>query len=201
MKDIPVLSEAPAAKRAREGDSLQDLEGARQFGQAPGLEVSRRPPRRIHAAAIAIICVLATSISSYVFTNPQMPRIDPVIEFPWFTPIGPYFVSIWIVMSLCLVASFYLILRSAPDNKLRRKAIAAYVAQLALNTIWCWLLFANRAPRPSLCAAALLVAIVLVCVWLATQIDKRAGFLLAPSLAWAIFAVISTARIFAETIR
>ena len=45
------------------------------------------------------------------------------------------------------------------------------------------------------------MAIVLVCVWLATQIDKRAGFLLAPSLAWAIFAVISTARIFAETIR
>jgi translocator protein len=155
----------------------------------------------MHAAAIAIICVLATSISSYVFTSPQMPRIDPVIEFPWFMPIGPYFVSIWMVMSLCLVASFYLILRSSPDNKLRRKAIAAYVAQLALNTIWCWLLFANRAPRPSLCAAALLVAIVLVSVWLATQIDKRAGFLLAPSLAWAIFAVISTARIFAETTR
>jgi len=72
------------------------------------------------SAAIAVISVLATSISSYVFTNPEMPRIDPVIEFPWFMPIGPPFAVIWAVLTLSLIASFYLILRCSPDNKLRR---------------------------------------------------------------------------------
>ena len=165
------------------------------------MEVARRPPRRMASAAIAVISVLATSISSYVFTNPEMPRIDPVIEFPWFMPIGPPFAVIWAVLTLSLIASFYLILRCSPDNKLRRKAIAAYVAQLAFNTIWAWLLFAERAPKAGLYAALVFATVVLASVWLAAQMDKRASFLLAPNLAWAVFALISTARIFAETIR
>jgi benzodiazapine receptor len=195
MNEIPMLSDAPAAARAREGESLQDLEGTREFGQAPGLEVSRAPPRRTKAAIIALVCVAATSISSYVFTNPQMPRMDPVIEFPWFIPIGPYFATIWLALTLSMTASFYLILRSSPDNKLRRKAIAAYVAQFALHPAWAWLLFADRAPMASLYAVGPFVAAVLAAIWLAAQIDKRASLLLTPYLAWAIFAFVSTARI------
>jgi tryptophan-rich sensory protein len=192
MNEIPMLSDAPAAERAREGE---DIPAGKAFGQAPGLEVSRGPSKRPIAAIIAIVCVVATSISSYIFTNPQMPRIDPIIEFPWFIPLGPYFTAIWLILTLTMIASFYLILRSAPDNKSRRKAIAAYVAQLALHTTWAWLLFADRAPRAGLYVACLLVVVLLAAVWLAARIDKRASALLAPHLAWAIFALISTLRI------
>jgi translocator protein len=195
MTKIPMLSEAPAAQRAREGEDLRDIEGTREFGQAPGLEVSRAPPRRINAAVISLVCVAVTSISSYVFTNPEMPRIDPVIEFPWFIPIGPYFGVIWLGLTISMVTSFYLILRSSPDNKLRRKAIAAYVAQFPLHTAWAWLLFAHRAPMASLYVVVLFVALVVTAIWLAAQIDKRASLLLAPFLAWAVFAFLSTVRI------
>ena len=195
MTKIPMLSDAPAAERAREAEDVRELEGVREFGQAPGLEVARAPPRRIGAAATAIICVAVTSVSSYIFTNPEMPRIDPVIEFPWFIPIGPAFGFIWLVLTLSVVASFYLILRSSPDNKLRRVAIAAYVAELVMHTVWAWLLFARRLPTPSLYAVVLFVAVVIVAIWAAAHVDKRASLLLAPYLAWAIFAFVTTARI------
>jgi benzodiazapine receptor len=197
MKEIPVLSDAPAAARARE-DHHDDVESPRKFGQAPGLEVARGPPRRLRAAAIATICVLTTSVSSFIFTNPRMPRLDPVIEFPWFVRIGPSFVAIWAVLTGTLIASFYLVLRTAPDTKQRRQAIAAYVAQLALNTVWAWLLFAERSVAVSLCAAGLFVMSVLASVWVSAQINKRASALLSPNLAWAIFTLISTAKIFRE---
>ncbi|MBV8449588.1 MAG: tryptophan-rich sensory protein [Hyphomicrobiales bacterium] len=195
MTKIPMLSDAPAAERVREAEDVRDLEGVREFGQAPGLEVSRNPPRRMGAAAIAVICVAVTSVSSYVFTNPEMPRIDPVIEFPWFIPIGPAFGLIWVVLTLTVMGSFYLVLRSSPDNRLRRVAIAAYVAQLAMHTVWAWLLFARRLPMPSLCAVLLFVAVVIVAIWAAAHVDKRASLLLTPYLAWAIFALVVTARI------
>jgi translocator protein len=195
MNEIPMLSEAPAAVRAREGEDLQDLAGTREFGQAPSLEVSRRPPGRLKAAIIALICVVVTGISSYVFINPQMPSLDPVIEFPWFMPIGPYFTTIWVALMISMVASFYLILRSSPDIKSRRMAIAAYVAQFGLHTTWAWLLFADRSPMASLFAVAPFVVILVAAIWLTAQIDKRASFLLAPYLAWAIFALASTVRI------
>ena len=198
MTKIPMLSDAPAAERAREGEDLRDLEGTREFGQAAGLEVSRAPPRRMMAVAIALVCVAATSISSYVFTNPEMPRIDPVVEFPWFIPIGPYFGFIWLGLTVSMITSFYLILRSSPDNKLRRKAIAAYVTQFALHTAWAWLLFAHRAPLASLYVVVPFVIIVLVAIWMTAQIDKRASLLLAPYFAWAVFAFLSTVRIATE---
>jgi benzodiazapine receptor len=195
MTKIPMLSDAPAAERAREAEDLREMEGVREFGQAPGLEVSREPPRRIIAAAIALICVAVTSISSYIFTNPEMPRIDPVVEFPWFIPLGPGFGLIWLVLTISVIASFYLILRSSPDNKLRRVAIAAYVAGLAIHTVWAWLLFARRLPMPSLFAVALFVLIVIVAIWAAAHVDRRASLLLGPYLAWALFAAVATAHI------
>jgi benzodiazapine receptor len=198
MNKIPMLSDAPAAQRAREGEDVRDIQGTREFGQAAGLEGSRAPPRRMTAAIIALICVAVTSISSYVFTNPEMPRIDPVVEVPWFMPIGPYFGVIWIGLTISMVASFYLILRSSPDNKLRRKAIAAYVALFALHTVWAWLLFAHRAPLASLFAVVLFAVDVAVAIWMTAQIDRRASLLLAPYLAWAVFAFLSTLRIATE---
>jgi heme exporter protein D len=137
MNKIPMLSDAPAAERVREAEDVRDLQGVREFGQAPGLEVSRSPRRRMAAWAIALICVAVTSISIYVLTNLEMPRMDPVIDFPWFMPMGRYFGFIWLALTISRVGSLYLILRSAPDNKLRRVAIAAYLAQLALHTAVC----------------------------------------------------------------
>ncbi|MBV9431077.1 MAG: tryptophan-rich sensory protein [Hyphomicrobiales bacterium] len=195
MTKIPMLSDAPAAERAREAEDLRDIQGVREFGQAPGLEVARTPPRRIAAAAIALICVAVTSISSYIFTNPEMPRLDPVVEFPWFIPMGPAFGLIWLVLTISAIASFYLILRSSPDNKYRRLAIATFVAGLAIHTVWAWLLFARRLPTPSLVAVVLFVAIVIVAIWIAAYVDKRASLLLAPYLAWSVFALLATIHI------
>jgi benzodiazapine receptor len=74
-------------------------------------------------------------------------------------------------------------------------AIAAFVAGLAIHTVWAWLLFARRLPTPSLVAVALFVAIVIVAIWATAHIDRRASLLLTPYLAWAIFALAATAHI------
>jgi tryptophan-rich sensory protein len=196
VNEIPVLSDAPAAKRARDEHSPSvGGDAFASFGQVADLEVSRRPPGRMRAVMIATVCVLATNISSLIFVDPDAPRIDPIVEFPWYIRVGPFFATIWVVLLLTLIASFYLILRLRPDNKLRREAIAAYILMLTLNTVWAWLLFAGRVPTAALYASILALLATTLSLWIAAHLSKRAGLLLAPQLSWTLFMCLSTTHI------
>ena len=98
------------------------------------------------AAVTAIVSVSVTSVWAYVFTAPQMPRVDPLLRYTWFVPTSPLFTVVWLTLTLSMAASFYLVLRAQPRHAGRRKAIFAFVMQMILQSIWACAFFAFTAP-------------------------------------------------------
>ncbi|HEV3249084.1 MAG TPA: TspO/MBR family protein [Beijerinckiaceae bacterium] len=186
MTNDPLLMDAPAVLRARKFGAGQDIEGA------SCLEGAGRAPSRPMAAMMAFICIVFTSIWGYVFISPDMPGLDPTIDYAWFVPTGPRFLTIWIALTLCLASSFYLVLRASPDNRARSPAIVAFIAQFILKSIWASLFFGLRAPVPALFVMAIFFICVIMSLWLNALVDRRAAFLMAPYLSWAAFILLLT---------
>jgi tryptophan-rich sensory protein len=177
---------APAVVRARKSGGGPCIEGA------SCLAGTERAPSRLVAAMTSLVCVAFTSIWGYVFISPDMPGLDPTIDFAWFVPTGPWFLAIWMAQTLCLAASFYLVLRTPPDTVARSPAIAVFVTQFILKSVWASLLFEQRAPVAGLCVMALFVICVVAGVCLAARVDRRAAFLMVPHLSWVAFVLLLT---------
>jgi translocator protein len=188
MNDDPLLADTPAAMRARHTGGTQALEGA------SCIEGEGRPPSRPVAASIALACVAMTSIWGFVFIDPDMPRLDPVIDYAWYIPTSPLFATVWLALILCMAASFYIVLRS-PESSARSVAITAFIAQFILKSLWAWLLFGPRLPAAALYVMILFVICVIVSLWFSLRVDRRAVLLMAPYLAWVAFTLMATIRI------
>jgi benzodiazapine receptor len=186
MMNNPLLVDAPAIERARRFGSAQSIEGA------SCLEGTQLPPSRPIAAMIAFVCVAMTSIWGFVFIDPDMPGLDPIINYAWFVPTGPLFSTIWLALTLCMTASFYIVLRSPPNDTARSLAIIAFIAQFILKSFWAWLLFGQRAPIAGLYVMSLFVICVIASIWLAARVDRRAAFLMAPYVSWVAFILLLT---------
>ncbi len=186
MTDNPLLMDAPAVVRARKFGVGQDIEGA------SCLKGADRAPSRPMAAMMAFICIAFTSIWGYVFISPDMPGLDPTINYAWFVPTGPRFLAGWVALTVCLASSFYLVLRASPDNWARSPAIVAFIAQFVLKSVWAWLFFGLRAPMPALFVMAVFFVCVIMSLWLNALVDRRAAYLMAPYLSWAAFILLLT---------
>jgi len=188
MRDDPFFSRAPAIERARRHGSAQAIDGV------SAIAGSGQPPIRPVAAATAAICVGVTSIWSFVFFDPYMPNIDPLIDYAWFVPTGPLFGTMWLILTIMIAIAFYLVLRAA-RSPARSAAISALLLQFALKPIWAWMLFVQRTPVTGLYLMALFVACVVASLWYSAKVDRRATLLMAPHLAWVAFILATTARI------
>src|SRR5258708_16881629 len=102
---------------------------------------------RPYAGLAAVLWVAMTSIWGFVFLDPYMPSLDPVVDYAWYVPTGPLFTTVWLILTLMMAAAFYIVLRS-PESPARSAAIVAFVAQFILKSVWAWLLFAPRTPLP-----------------------------------------------------
>ena len=112
---------------------------------------------------------------------------------PWYeglrkppgTPPDQVFAPVWTLLYAALAVAGWLVWRAAGWSR----ALALWGAQLALNGAWSWLFFGLQ--RPGLALAEIFVLWAAVAATLAAfrRIRPAAGWLLAPYLAWAGFAV------------
>jgi tryptophan-rich sensory protein len=188
MREDPLFGDAPAILRARRLGSAQGIEGT------SCLEGGERPPIRLIAALIAALGVAMTSIWEFVFIDPYMPSLDPLLDYSWFVPTGPLFATVWLALTLMMTAALYLVLR-APESPARGLAIIAFIAQFILKTLWAWLLFGRQAPVSGLCVMVLFAACVIASIGYAARVDRKAALLMAPYVSWVTFILLATARI------
>jgi benzodiazapine receptor len=188
MRDDPLFGEAPAILRARRLGSAQEIEGA------SCLEGGERPPIRLIAALVAVLCVAMTSIWEFVFIDPYMPSLDPLVDYAWFVPTGPLFATVWLTLTLLMTVALYLVLR-APESRARGLAIVAFIAQFILKSLWAWLLFGQRAPVIGLCVMLLFALCVIASIGYAARVDRKAALLMAPYISWVTFILLATTRI------
>jgi tryptophan-rich sensory protein len=115
---------------------------------------------------------------------------------PWFTPPGWLFGPVWTVLYAAMAfAAWRLSRRREEGVAAASTALRLWWLQLALNFLWTPLFFAGQLLWVALLDIVLLDAVLAVLVLRAWRVDRVAGWLLAPYLAWVLFATALNAGV------
>jgi benzodiazapine receptor len=136
-----------------------------------------------------IICQLAGIIGS-VFTTPAIPRWYANINKPSFNPPNWVFAPVWTTLYLLMGIALFLVLRKGLNEKDIKIAIAVFVFQLVLNSLWSFLFFGLESPFAAFIEIIFLWAAILISIILFFRISGVAGALLIPYILWVSFASV-----------
>ena len=138
-------------------------------------------------AALVLVCQ-AAGLIGIPFNERALDSWYDGLDKPSFNPPSWVFGPVWTTLYLLMAVAAWLVWRS--DDRRRRTALALFGLQLALNAVWSPLFFGARRPGWALAELALLwVAVAATASWF-WVIDRRAGALLVPYLAWVSFAAV-----------
>ena len=96
---------------------------------------------------------------------------------------GPVWTTLYVVMGLAAWRVW-----RTPATPARRRALILYAVQLALNLAWSLIFFGLRQPGLALIDIAQLLAAILAATVAFWRLDRPAGLMMAPSIAWVAFA-------------
>lgn len=161
-----------------------------------GIERVDGPGRRWLTLVFWLAVVAAVSLAGSSVTLPKIPTWYASLAKPSFTPPNAVFGPVWTVLYVMMAVAVWRAGGHAEPDA-RRRAVALFALQLALNAIWSPVFFGLEAPRLGLAViVALLIALAatLVAFW---RIDRPAAVLLAPYLSWVCYATALNAAIVA----
>ena len=107
---------------------------------------------------------------------------------PLLAPPGWVFPAVWTLLYILMGLASYFVYTSAASPERIRRAMGAYVLQLAANFIWPLIFFVLGAYLLAFLWLILLFALALICALRFGYIDARSGKLMAPYLVWLFFA-------------
>ena len=107
---------------------------------------------------------------------------------PLLAPPGWVFPAVWTILYVLMGVASYLVYTSTASPERIRRAMTAYVLQLAANFVWPLIFFALGATLAAFIWLIVLFALALACALRFGYIDARAGKLMAPYLLWLFFA-------------
>lgn len=154
----------------------------------PGEQLLAARASSIVLLALSLGLVFAVAAIGGIATS-SGPRgwYDDLDKAPW-NPPAWVFGPAWTVLYVLMALAAWLVARTGLDDRAVRVALGLYLAHLALNLAWSWLFFAARSPGWALVDIALLAVLVLATIVAFWRVDRVAGWLLVPYLAWILFA-------------
>ena len=115
---------------------------------------------------------------------------------PAWAPPGWLFGPVWSTLYVLMGVAAWLVWRAQPstqaDRDVRRRGLALFVGQLALNALWTWLFFAWRQGAMAFGEIVLLWLAVLATAWHFGRVRPLAAWCLVPYLGWVTFATALT---------
>jgi benzodiazapine receptor len=111
-------------------------------------------------------------------------------ERPWFFPPTIAFPVVWTLLFTLLGIALFLVWRVGTDRRPVRVALAAFVAQFALNLTWTPVFFGLQRPALGFAVIVLLWVAIVGTIVAFDRVDRRAAALLVPYLAWVSFAAV-----------
>jgi translocator protein len=146
--------------------------------------------------AIALIVCLLVGYSASVVTRPSVESWYPTLIKPIFNPPNWIFMPMWTLLYILMAVAAGLVWDKIKEqNEEVKKALAFFLIQLTLNAIWSYLFFGLKNPMLALIEIALLWLMIYETYLKFIKINKTAGYLLIPYLAWVAFAAILNASI------
>lgn len=139
-------------------------------------------------AAAAILVVFVASAIGGAATGPNIATWYAGIEKPWFTPPNYVFGPVWTILYAMLAFAFWRILRLPAGEPARGGAVGWFLAQISLNALWSVVFFGFQAPKLALLVIAALWLSILGNMIAFMRLDRLAGWIFAPYIAWVSFA-------------
>lgn len=145
-------------------------------------------------AAVAVC--LAIGYFSGTVTRSAILDWYPTLEKPSFNPPNCIFAPVWTALYIMMgIAAGLVWNRIKYETEVVKKALVFFIIQLILNAMWSYLFFGLRNP--------MLAGLEIIVLWLMiyetyiqfNKINKIAGYLFIPYLAWVSFAAVLNASI------
>jgi benzodiazapine receptor len=151
---------------------------------------------RITKILTVVVTCLVVGYFSGMVTRSAIITWYPTLVKPSFNPPNWVFAPVWSTLYIMIgIAAGLVWDRIESNTTLVKKALVFFAIQLALNALWSYLFFGLHNP--------MLAGIEIVLLWLMIletytqfyKINKIAGYLFLPYLAWVSFAMVLNASI------
>lgn len=147
--------------------------------------------QKILRIAVVVMTCLVIGYFSGMVTRESITTWYPTLIKPVFNPPNWIFAPVWTVLYIMIgVAGGMVWNRLEFDAERVKKAFLFFIIQLALNALWSYLFFGFHNPLLALMEIVLLWLIIFETYTQFKKIDKVAGMLFIPYLAWVSFAMI-----------
>ena len=151
--------------------------------------------RDMDYGAVAVVFVLAASISGQIATATNWAPWHAALAKPSFNPPNWVFAPVWGGLYLLMALAVWRVMRR-PPSPARRWAIILFFIQLALNAAWPWMYFAAHSPLLGLINVVPQWLVIAATTIAFVRIDRIAGLSLVPLTAWLAYASLVNAAIF-----
>ncbi len=147
---------------------------------------------------IVVVTCLAIGYFSGMATQSSIKTWFPTLIKPSFNPPNWVFAPVWSMLYIMMGIAAGLVwnrMEASKDKELVKKSLVFFAIQLGLNALWSVLFFGLRNPMLALIEIVLLWLMIYETYIKFGKIDKIAGYLFLPYLAWVSFASILNASI------
>lgn len=111
------------------------------------------------------------------------------LQKPSWTPPGYLFGPVWSILYLSMGIAAWLVWRRAGLLK-AKLALSLFAVQLILNGAWSWIFFGLHQPGLAFAEILVLWSMILVTMIAFWRVNRYAGMLFLPYIAWVSFAAI-----------
>jgi len=164
--------------------------------------------RNINVSALVVCLTLPqlVGIVSAGLTRDNMKIIQQIVKQPWFTPPAIVFPIVWPTLYFMMGVASYRVytstdnftsLTSIPNSgNLVNNALFMYGIQLCFNFLWSIFYFGLGQILMALIDGALLSFTIFLTMREFYTLDKPAGLMMIPYLAWSLFALFLTINLY-----
>ena len=151
---------------------------------------------KITKILVVVVTCLVIGYFSGMVTRSSITTWYPTLVKPSFNPPNWVFAPVWSMLYIMMgVAAGLDWNRIDFEKEAVKKALIFFAIQLALNALWSYLFFGLHNPFLALIEIILLWLMIFETYTQFKKIDKVAGMLLIPYLAWVTFATVLNASI------
>lgn len=147
--------------------------------------------QKILRISLVVMTCLVIGYLSGMVTRENIITWYPTLVKPIFNPPNWVFAPVWTVLFIMMgVAGGIVWSKLESDEENVKKAFKFFMIQLGLNALWSFIFFYLHNPFLALIEVILLLLMIYETYSQFKKIDKIAGYLFIPYLAWVSFAMI-----------
>lgn len=137
---------------------------------------------------IAIVVAELAGVIGSIFTTPAIASWYTSLIKPSLNPPSWVFAPVWTTLFALMGVAAFFVWRKGWGRKEVKIALAIFIVQLTLNTLWSIIFFGLHSPGAAFFEIILLWLAIIVTIIAFAKISKLAAWLLAPYIIWVSFA-------------